>query len=258
MGGRPRLVVGRTCINGHYIASENDLYVNKEGNKCRVCTRISQNKATSSDSRRKKSPGYREYMREYMREYNKRKHPDAKQVRHLAPGDTCLHGHKIESMDDLRKNRKGFVCRQCYSQWHRKTDFKGRLKATGEGTLIAELPDPKEYREVVRKGATYNRELAKDIGLDVTSLLIKPYAQSAYEDLKDAIDYDDENGHKRNCYGREPEFSDYVEPPTDEVAAKLCSECPLFDICGEYGRRENPAWGINGGVVYGREELEDN
>lgn len=62
-----------------------------------------------------------------------------------------------------------------------------------------------------------------------------------------------------NCLGREAEFVDYDEPPTDEAAARLCAGCPVFDLCDRYAIVGHPAWGIYAGKVHGREleEKED-
>lgn len=56
-----------------------------------------------------------------------------------------------------------------------------------------------------------------------------------------------------NCVGREDEFVDYEEPPTDEQAAALCASCPVFDLCAAYAKVGHPAWGVWGGKVHGRD-----
>lgn len=68
-----------------------------------------------------------------------------------------------------------------------------------------------------------------------------------------------------NCLGREDEWIDYEEPPTDAKAASMCYGCPVFDLCKRYAETGHPAWGVWAGEVHGRslvnastEEKEEN
>lgn len=56
-----------------------------------------------------------------------------------------------------------------------------------------------------------------------------------------------------NCQGREVDFIDYDEPPTDAKARVMCNGCPVFDLCESYAKVGHPAWGVWAGRVHGRE-----
>lgn len=70
----------------------------------------------------------------------------------------------------------------------------------------------------------------------------------AVDELKKAV-----KEHRAPCFNRPDIFTDYDEPPTDEYARLACAGCPLLAQCKEMAELTKPAWGIQAGSVYGRE-----
>lgn len=96
-------------------------------------------------------------------------------------------------------------------------------------------------------------------------LLPKKGSQEALEDLKNAVDEDNAKDEPtRNCYNKTDQFTNYDDPkslyevPTNSQAVRMCSGCPLFDLCKEYADTAKPVWGVWAGKVYGRNLLEND
>lgn len=107
-------------------------------------------------------------------------------------------------------------------------------------------------------------EISQQVGIDVTSLLVRPVARQAYHDFEAAMKAGREAFPQvlPQCNGKEDQYALYPddEIPTDGKAKMMCGACKFFDNCDRYADLEKPKWGVYGGKVYGREyaDVEDD
>lgn len=111
-----------------------------------------------------------------------------------------------------------------------------------------------ERKERIAAARAKNVEVSRQIGFDVASLLVRPVAQEAWERFNAVRQ---EKGYdKARCTGRESKFADYETPPTDGQAQMMCAGCPFLEECGAFADAEQPAWGIWGGRIRGRNNMD--
>ena len=89
-------------------------------------------------------------------------------------------------------------------------------------------------------------------------------SQEALDDLHEAVDDDNRSGDpQRNCAGKSELYTNYDDPrnlmdtPSDEEAELMCAGCPLLALCRDYADKAHPAFGVYGGVIYGRSLIFD-
>lgn len=114
-----------------------------------------------------------------------------------------------------------------------------------------------ERRDRINAARRESAEISQQVGIDVTSLLVRPVARQAYHDFQQAM----KSGREAepqvlpNCDGKEERYADYPDNqiPTDGQAKMWCETCPFKKECDTFATLEKPKWGIYGGRVYGRE-----
>lgn len=100
-------------------------------------------------------------------------------------------------------------------------------------------------------------EISQQVGIDVTSLLVRPVARQAYHDFEAAMKAGREALPQvlPRCNAKEEKYALYPDDqiPTEGKAGMMCATCPFFKECDTFATLEKPKWGVYGGHVYGRE-----
>jgi hypothetical protein len=119
-----------------------------------------------------------------------------------------------------------------------------------------------QRKDRINSARRESAEISQQIGIEVTSLLVRPVARQAWHDLRKQL-RDGEDQYPQllpRCSGKESDYSDYAAPPTDGKAKMMCAGCPFFEACDKFASTEKPPTGVYGGKVYGRDshyDLED-
>ena len=113
--------------------------------------------------------------------------------------------------------------------------------------MTNETPD--ERRDRINNARRESAEISQQVGIEITSLLVRPVARQAWHEFRAAL----RDGAAQEppvlprCNGREAEYVDYDEPPTAGRAQIRCTGCPFLEKCRTYSDLEKPGWGIYGG-----------
>lgn len=118
-----------------------------------------------------------------------------------------------------------------------------------------------ERKDRINAARRESAEISQQVGIDVTSLLVRPVARQAYHDFEAALKAGREAEPQvlPRCDGKEAQYVDYPDDaiPTDGKAKMMCAGCPFSKEqggqCGTYADLEKPKWGVYDGKVYGRE-----
>lgn len=115
-----------------------------------------------------------------------------------------------------------------------------------------------ERKDRINAARRESAEISQQVGIDITSLLVRPVARKAYHDFEAALKAGREASPQvlPRCNGKEDQYSDYDQPPTEGKANMMCAECPFFRECDTYASLEHPKWGLYGGKIYGRENVD--
>lgn len=121
-----------------------------------------------------------------------------------------------------------------------------------------------ERKDRINAARRESAEISQQVGIDVTSLLVRPVARKAYHDFEAAL----KAGRQADpqvlprCDDKEEKYVDYPDDaiPTEGKAKMMCAECPFSKErggqCGTYAELEKPAWGVYDGHVYGRDNVD--
>lgn len=119
-----------------------------------------------------------------------------------------------------------------------------------------------ERKDRINAARRESAEISQQVGIDVTSLLVRPVARRAYHDFEAALKTGREAEPQvlPRCDDKEDRYADYPDEaiPTDGQAKMWCTGCPFFKECTTYAELEKPKWGVYGGRVYGRENVDTN
>lgn len=126
---------------------------------------------------------------------------------------------------------------------------------------MSETPD--ERKDRINAARRESADISQQVGIDVTSLLVRPVARQAYHEFQQSM----KSGREAfpqvlpQCNGKEEKYALYPddEIPSDGKAKMMCGACEFFEKCDRYADLEKPKWGVYGGRVYGREfaDLEE-
>lgn len=110
---------------------------------------------------------------------------------------------------------------------------------------MTETPD--QRRDRINDARRESAAISSQVGIDVTSLLVRPVARQAWKRFNEAL-----KQVEPDCAGKSERYVDYPEEnrPSPGRAKIMCANCPLYELCNEFARLERPAHGVWGGHVY--------
>lgn len=178
----------------------------------------------------------------------------AKQVKRAQKyvlGHFCPNGHML-TMQNLGQDG--------YRRWC-KDDHLGARRANAQKAheAYAKLSKPgKYYHRLMRVFGEDDNVLGKDDRPSAPWMLLrpKPHARAAWDKFNEALT--EENPR---CVGNPADYADYAEQgeeprpgqkpfPLAFQARELCVDCPLFKLCGDFAKAEQPTAGVWAGQAW--------